>query len=61
MINKGQIHTSIILKETQLKIILKNALPLSLSSLLRLSFKKFENCEYINLTSLAPNIYETEL
>ena len=34
--DKGQIHTSIISKETQLNIILSNALPLSLSFLIRL-------------------------
>ena len=44
MINRGQIHTGIISKETQWNIILNNALPLSLSFLSRLSLvKKFVN------------------
>ena len=34
MIYRGQIHTGITLKETQLYFILSNALPLSLSSLI---------------------------
>ena len=34
MINKGQIHTGIISKETELNIILSNALPLSHISLI---------------------------
>ena len=60
MINKGQIHTGIISKETQLNIILSNALHLSLSSLIRLSLKKSEN-EYVNLALLTPCIYETKM
>ena len=55
MIDKGQLHTSIISKETQLNIILSYALPLSLSSLIPLSIKKFEN-EYVSLALLAPFI-----
>ena len=42
-INEGQIHSSIILKETQLDIILRNAMLLSLNSLIQLSFKKSGN------------------
>ena len=59
MINKRQKYTFIISKETQLNIILSNALPLSLTSLVLISFKKFEN-EYVNLALLAPYTYETE-
>ena len=59
MINKRQKYTFIISKETQLNIILSNALPLSLTSLVLLSFKKFEN-ENVNLAILAPHTYETE-
>ena len=40
MINKGQIHTGIISKETQLNIILSSPLPLTLSFLMSLSLKK---------------------
>ena len=48
MMNKRQIHTSKILKETWSSIILSNALPLSLSSFIRLSFHKFGN-EFVSL------------
>ena len=36
MIHKGQIHTSVISKDTSLIIISSNVLPLSLSSFIRL-------------------------
>ena len=57
MINKGQIHAGIISKETQLNIILSNALLSSLSSLISSLFKKFEN-EYVNHALLAPYVYK---
>ena len=56
-VNKGQIYTGKISKETQLNIILSNALPLFLSSLIRFSFKRFEN-EYVSQASLTSYIYE---
>ena len=55
--DKRERHTSIILKETQLNIILSNALPLSLRSLIRpFMFKKFENM-YVSQALLAPHMY----
>ena len=54
MINKGQIYTGIISKETQLNIILSNALHLSLSFLARLSFKNLKTS-----TSVQPYLYPT--
>ena len=53
MKNKGQIHNGMISKETQSNIILSNALPLSLRSLIRHSFKKFKS-EYVKQDLLAP-------
>ena len=60
MINKGQIHAGIISIEIQLNIILSNALPLCLSSLIRLSFETLVN-EYVNIALFALYIYETEV
>ena len=61
MISKGQIHAGTKFQEkAQSNIVLKNTLPSSLSSLIQLSFKEFEN-DLTNLALLAFYICETEM
>ena len=57
--DKGQIHTGIISKETQSNIILRNALPLSLSSLIIdiLYLRNLKRGMSAKLYELAPYMY----